>query len=247
VTPTVESSKPAVVSPPVPVKTGSQLPSLMYVNGRPSLVCQVPLNKLSRTPALPTVKVEGKPPSSSKRTAEPLVNEQSTNINTSSKSSKQRRSSVSDTVSSSTVLPTIESTPAHRKESKRKRKNEVVAEETEETKLSKRSRRKGIENQAGPFDAVAPTPTHDLVPTKSPAPYEPTMYQRTSSPPSLYNHQILQRQQQSSSASNVVYFSYFEEPLAHQLEQEDRDHNHFLSEAKALKHAADRQVQVLSY
>ena len=145
-------------------------------------------------------------------------------------------------MTSSAVLPTMETTPAHRKESKRKRKNEVVVEETEETKSSKRSRRKGIENEAGPFDTVAPTPTHDLVPTKSPAPYEPTMYQRTSSPPSYHNHQKLQRQQQPPFASNVVYFSYFEEPLSHQLEQEDRDHNHFLSEAKALKHAADRQV-----
>ena len=240
----------AAAPPPVPTKTSSQLPSLVYVNGRPSLVCQVPLSKLSRTPVLP-VKTEVKPVASNKRSEPPSASEQSTSRSSSSKSSKQRRSSISNSSVSSSALPTTEATPAHRKESKRKRKNEAVVEATEEqAKSSKRSRHKGIENEAGPFDTVAPTPTH--VPAKSPAPYESAAYQRTSSPPSLYNHQKLQRQPQPPpvSSANIVYYSYFEEPPAHQLEQEarncDRDHNHFLSEAKALKHAADKQVRFSS-
>jgi hypothetical protein len=158
-----------------------------------------------------------------------------------SKSSK-RRSSISST-SSVSVVPPVE-TPSHRKESKRKRKNEVEESiETQTGKAQKKKSRRKIdvevkeEDEAGPLAPVVPTPTHiPSVDVKSClSPYDPR--NASPAPPPM-----MRSQQQTQPGTSIVYFSYFEEPPAHQLEHEDRDHNHFLSEAKALKHAADKQV-----
>lgn len=82
-------------------------------------------------------------------------------------------------------------------------------------------------------DAVA-EPIEQLAVKSRPSPLASRSPSRVGGPPP---------QQLSQSNPNLVYFSYFEEPPSHQLEQEERsvDHNHFLNEAKALKHAADKQ------
>ncbi len=86
-------------------------------------------------------------------------------------------------------------------------------------------------------DAVA-EPIEQLAVKSRPSPLASRSPSRVGGPPP---------QQLSQSNPNLVYFSYFEEPPSHQLEQEERsvDHNHFLNEAKALKHAADKQVHYL--
>jgi hypothetical protein len=95
-----------------------------------------------------------------------------------------------------------------------------------------------VEDEAGPLAPVVPTPTHiPSVDVKSClSPYDPR--NASPAPPPM-----MRSQQQTQPGTSIVYFSYFEEPPAHHLEHEDRDHNHFLSEAKALKHAADKQVK----
>lgn len=233
-------------------------PAVTYVNGRPSLLCQLPLSKLTRPPPLP------RPPSSTPSSSAAASATTTTTTTTDSRGPASQpagrpgttgksnsSSSISSTASSSlssrsrnsgdslTSAPPIgETTPSHRKESKRKRKSDEVLEED----LKKRSRKKcnmGPAAEETPVPApakgvTAPVPSdQDLqlaIVKKRPCPSPATAVR----PPS--------RNGQPSQPPNLVYFSYFEEPPAHQLEQEDRDHNHFLNEAKALKHAADKQV-----
>lgn len=238
----VAASPKAVVAPtpPPPAKVA---PAVPYVNGRPSLMCQVPLSKLAAPVRPPTQEKNPERPVENKtRTPVPKREaEKSSTPNRSSSKSSKRRSSISST-SSVSVPPPVVATPSHRKESKRKRKGEGGddAVETQTGKAQKKKSRRKInveeaEQEAGPLPPIVPTPNHiPSVDIKSClSPFDP----RNASPAPP----MMRTQQQTQPGTNLVYFSYFEEPPAHQLEHEDRDHNHFLSEAKALKHAADKQ------
>ena len=213
-----------------PSKTSTAVaPPIAYVNGRPSVVCQVPLSKLIRQPERLALTAAAASNSVDTKVLPPVAS-----VKEVAKCNRTRRPSIGSNSSSTpvtlskTTVPSSD-TPSHRKESKRKRRSDVDEEKGVETdkKKKKKSRRKskGVDDTAPPPNVA--TPTH--LSTNG------VQSHAFALPPS--------HPSPSSSSAVRVFYSYFEDvPIAAHLDHEDRDQNHYLSEAKALKHAADRQV-----
>mgnify|MGYP003350318100 CR=1 FL=1 len=184
-------------------------------------MCQIPLIRLRS----PLVDKNRETDDKSKSLVPPIKIDRPPS-RSSSKSSK-RRSSVGSSSSLNAVAGGSETAaPSHRKESKRKRKNDDDAgdESDASNRSSKKSRRKGADDETNSSAMMIPN-----------------------GPPSVDSRPTIERPVtvRSQAGAGVQYFSYFEETASQQVEQhEDKDHNYFLSEAKALKHAADKQVRI---
>jgi len=215
-------------------------PSVAYVNGRPSLVCQVPLSKLIRHPE--RLGDEAESPKTSNQSNAALL------LAASSVKSEDNAASTAP----KTLAP-VETTPSHRKESKRKRSADKaettttadVAKSTDKKK--KKSRRK-----CSQLDQPANATTSDSAASGLPVSAIQQQQQQQQQQPvyPAFAHPIYPSPSAAGTSAKVFY-SYFEDPSAGQLDQDDRDQNHYLTEAKALKHGADRQgertLQAMQY